>query len=275
MNTFFETEKQENVRHKIKKRRRKENKNIINEQDNQNSSNDLKNINSFNNCITFSSINPQILKELDITNVGNYFLNKLSSGQDIFKLIIEKPKIKSIKNPDPTNIKDEKESIKDSTKEIYRKDNETRDNSSKSNSKNEKTEKIELVENPNIDIINNNMTTNFIFSNQRSKNRNKIIDNKRNKDTIKLNNIDNNEFDNNSIKEITRNNILHSPNIGVKITRKKNNDSAFNNNITTNKFLFSTNNIEKIKNERGNINNINIQIDRQSVEIKGGYIILN
>ena len=102
-----------------------------------------------------------------------------------------------------------------------------------------------------------------------------IIDNKRNKDTIKLNNIDNNEFDNNSIKEITRNNILHSPNIGVKITRKKNNDSAFNNNITTNKFLFSTNNIEKIKNERGNINNINIQIDRQSVEIKGGNIILN
>jgi len=279
MNTFFETEKQENVRHKIKKRRRKENKNIINEQDNQNSSNDLKNINSFNNCITFSSINPQILKELDITNVGNYFLNKLSSGQDIFKLIIEKPKIKSIKNPDPTNIKDEKESIKDSTKEIYRKDNETRDNSSKSNSKNEKTEKIELVENPNIDLTNNNhnsnITTNYIFSNHKSKNRNKNSESKRNIDTIKFNNILNNEFDNNSIKEITRNNILHSPNIGVKITRKKNNDSAFTNNINTNKFLFSKNNIEPIKNERGKMNNINIQIDRQSVEIKGGNIFLN
>ena len=58
----------------------------------------------------------EMLKELDITNVGNYFLNKLSSGQDIFKLIIEKPKIKSIKNPDPTNIKDEKENIKDCSK---------------------------------------------------------------------------------------------------------------------------------------------------------------
>ena len=274
-NTFFETEKQENSRQKIKKRRRKEKKSIINEQENNNSSNDIKNNHSFNNCITFSSMNTQLLKELGIVDIGKHLINKLSLGQDIFKLIIEKPKIKSIKNTDTINTKEENENIKDATKEIYRKDNETRDNSSKSNSKNEKKEKIELVENSNIDIINNNMTTNFIFSNHRSKNRNKIIDNKRNKDTIKLNNIDNNEFDNNSIKEITRNNILHSPNIGVKITRKKNNDSAFNNNITTNKFLFSTNNIEKIKNERGNINNINIQIDRQSVEIKGGNIILN
>ena len=153
-------------------------------------------------------MNTQLLKELGIADIGKHLINKLSLGQDIFKLIIEKPKIKSIKNTDTINTKEEKENIKDSTKEIYRKDNETRDNSSKSNSKNEKTEKIELVENSNIDIINNNMTTNFIFSNHRSKNRNKIIDNKRNKDTIKLNNIDNNEFDNNSIKEITRNNIL-------------------------------------------------------------------
>ena len=109
------------------------NKSIINEQENNNSSNDIKNNHSFNNCITFSSMNTQLLKELGIVDIGKHLINKLSLGQDIFKLIIEKPKIKSIKNTDTINTKEEKENIKDSTKEIYIKDNETSDNSSKSN----------------------------------------------------------------------------------------------------------------------------------------------
>ena len=104
------------------------------------------------------------------------------------------------------------------------------------------------------------------------------------------------------IKEITRNDLKHSPNISVKISQKsikfpnyksmeiemkennkKNNDLIFNISNYNSKFLFSTNknnsNYEtksKIrKNKKDSFKNINIQIDRQSVEIKGGNVILN
>ena len=89
--TFFETEKQENVKRRIKKRRKIENKNKTNEEEN--NFNDSNN----NNYITFDQKNSNALKEMGIENIGKYLLNKLSLGQDIFKLIIEKPKFKKCK----------------------------------------------------------------------------------------------------------------------------------------------------------------------------------
>jgi hypothetical protein len=112
----------------------------------------------------------------------------------------------------------------------------------------------------------------------------------RNIDIINFNN--NMTQEGETIKEITRNDLKHSPNIGVKISQKiikiptyKNNELIFNVNNSPSKFLFATNknsNLEtktKIKksdnNKRDSFKNINIQIDRQSVEIKGGNLILN
>ena len=278
---FSETEKQDNKKRRIKKRRKIENKNKINEE---------------YNHITFDQINSQKLKEMNIANIGKYLLNKLSLGQDIFKLKIEKPKFKNPKDNETINIKEDKENIKikDSTKDIYRKDTETRENSSKSNSGNEKLGKIELLDNNPIETIspipslkdksntikiindsNQQMTTDFIFSNHKPKNKNKNLENKRNIDTIKFNNIFNSDLDDDSIKEITRNNIKHSPNIGVKITRKRKNEIDLNKNNKTNKYSITNNKYSILKNGKGKNNNINIQIDRQSIEIKDGNIILN
>ena len=288
--TFFETEKQENVKRRIKKRRKIENKNKTNEEEN--NFNDSNN----NNYITFDQKNSNALKEMGIENIGKYLLNKLSLGQDIFKLIIEKPKFKNPKDNETTNAKDDKEDIKlkDSTKDIYRKDTETRENSSKSNSGNEKIGKIDLLDNTHIEpsspvpslkdknnsikIINDSnqqITTDFIFSNHKSKNKNKNIENKRNIDTIKFNNFFNDEFEDDSIKEITRNDIKHSPNIGVKITRKRKNEINLSNNNKKNKYSFQNYKISISKNNKEKNSNINIQIDRQSIEIKDGSIILN
>ena len=209
---------------------------------------------------------------MNINSIGKYFLNKLSLGQDIFKLIIEKPKMKKIKekeikeeNIDITdninNIKEEKENIdiKETTKEIYRKDAETRENSSKSTTKNEKVDT-----NPQSPISND--INNYIYNTHGIKNKNRNID------TITFNNNINTDSASDNFKEITRNNITHSPNIGVKITQKKGNENIFNIN---NKFLFSTNKKAINKNDKKSNNYLNIQIDRQSVEIKGGNIILN
>ena len=110
------------------------------------------------------------------------------------------------------------------------------------------------------------------------------------------------------IKEITRNDLKHSPNISVKISQKtisgpykimdtymkdnnkKNNELIFNvnnNSYYNNKYLFATNKnnngletkskIRKNKNDnkKDSFKNINIEIARQSVEIKGGNVILN
>ena len=304
-NTHFETEKLENGKHKSRRRKKRENKKLMDDEsnDNININGEGKNKNLFNNCITFNAINSLILKEKGKTDIGKSLLNKLYLGQDIFKLIIEKPKVKNIKDNDIINTREQKENIniRETTKDIFRKDNETRENSSKSNSKNEKIEKMELIDNSNalsnphspinkdkkLDMINNSnnsitfikdkkqsITTNYIFSKHKTKNRNKIPDNTRNIDTIKFDNISNNEFDGDNIQEITRNNLIHSPNIGVKITRKSNSENFHNNINSRNKFLFSENKFEQIQNEKGKINNINIQIDRHSVEIKGGNIIL-
>ena len=233
---------------------------------------------------------------MNIANIGKYLLNKLSLGQDIFKLKIEKPKFKNPKDNETINIKEDKENIKtkDSTKDIYRKDTETRENSSKSNSGNEKLGKIELLDNNPIETIspipslkdknnsikiindsNQQITTDFIFSNHKPKNKNKNIENKRNIDTIKFNNIFNSDLEDDSIKEITRNNIKHSPNIGVKITRKRKNEIDLNKKNKTNKYSFTNNKNSIVKNGKGKNNNINIKIDRQSIEIKNGNIILN
>ena len=255
--THFETKRQENIKNKVKRRKNKDELN----------NNDFND----NNCITFGAINNSVLKEMNINNIGKYFLNKLSLGQDIFKLVIEKPKMKKIKEKEIkeenidinniNNLKDEKENIdiKETTKEIYRKDAETRENSSKSTTKNEK-----IDTNPQSPISND--INNYIYNTQRIKNKNRNID------TITFNNNINTDSASDNFKEITRNNITHSPNIGVKITQKKGNESIFNIN---NKFLFSTNKKAINKNEKINNNYLNIQIDRQSVEIKGGNIILN
>ena len=110
------------------------------------------------------------------------------------------------------------------------------------------------------------------------------------------------------IKEIIRNDLKHSPNISVKISQKtisgpykimdtnmkdnnkKNNELIFNvnnNSYYNNKYLFATNKnnngletkskIRKNKNDnkKDSFKNINIEIARQSVEIKGGNVILN
>ena len=257
--THFETKRQENSKYKIKRRK---NKDELNNNDELN----------YNNCITFNAINSSLLKEMKINNIGKYFLNKLSLGQDIFRLVIEKPKMKKIKEKELkeekdidinniNNLKEEKDNIdiKETTKEIYRKDPETRENSSKSTSKNEK-----MDTNPQSPISNDN--NNYIYDNQKIKNKNRNID------TITFNNNINTDSASDNFQEITRNNIIHSPNIGVKITQKKRNENIFNMN---NKFLFSNNKKGQNKNDKKNNNYLNIQIDRQSVEIKGGNIILN
>ena len=315
--TFFEAEKKENIKNKNKRRKKKENKNSS---DNTSINDNNINENIFNNCITFNSINNS--KNLNMKNIGKYLLNKLSSGQDIFKLVVEKPKMKKLKekskekdkeiessiNSEFENKKDdkdkdnkEKEEIKlnETMKEKYIKDAETRENSSKSTTKNEKNEKIDLGINANISQNNSNffdfnkieknlnlkqpITTSYIFSNYKNKkNKNKIKSNMLNNDinsdkniNINLNatpnqrNIDTIKFNNNSPKEITRNDIIHSPNICVKISQKDINQK-------NTKFLFLTNKsgLNKI-NRNDNNQNINIKIDRQSLEIRGGNVILN
>jgi hypothetical protein len=106
------------------------------------------------------------------------------------------------------------------------------------------------------------------------------------------------------IKEITRNDLIYSPNISVKISQKsinypnvkamdlemkdnnnnnKNSELIFNISNYKSKFVFSINkknsNYEiksKIrKNRKDSFKNIDIQIDHQSVEIKGGSFVLN
>ena len=316
INAHFETEKQENTKQKSKRRRKRKNNNennLLNES-NEISNERGRNKNN-NNYITLNNINSSILKDIGIKDVGKYLLNKLSSGEDIFKLVVEKPKIKKIKEKEVIEEKEEKEEkenemniskeekekdnidLKETTKEIYRKEAETRENSSKSTYKNEKietnpqspisNENFEKNKDINTDINSKSITTDLIFSKHKQKNRSKnnkninnsnginilnIIDNQRNIDTIKLDNSLNDEYGINSINEITRNDILHSPNIGIKITRKKDNEIILSSNKNKNKILF----INKIKhNDKGNKNNLNIQIDRQSVEIKGGKVILN
>ena len=81
------------------------------------------------------------------------------------------------------------------------------------------------------------------------------------------------------INEINRNNIKHSPNIGIKISQK-NNNSISSPPYHSKKLFFSINksddlNISKNNSKIDNYKNMNIQIDRQSVEIKGGNVILN
>ena len=285
-NTHFETEKHDKIKSRLKRRKRDNNIrkeiNDINNNDN----------NQFKNRITFNVLNSSSLKEKGINNIGKYLLNRLSLGQDIFKIVIEKPKmkknrdkeIKDDKNTDINSPKEEKDNIdfKEKSKEIYKKECETRENSSQ----NEKNEKIEMSPNPPLlneksstdkkTNINQVVTTEYIFSKHKSKNKNtknnnSNIDNQRNTDTITFNNSNNSENGNDTVKEINRNDMVHSPNIGIKITQKKDKEIIFN---TNNKILFNTNKLNKAKN-KGMKNNLNIQIDRQSVEIKGGNVILN
>ena len=128
-------------------------------------------------------------------------------------------------------------------------------------------------------------------------------DKERNIDTINFNNFM--MQDGEKINEITRNDLKHSPNISIKIIQKiinsnnknlilngaikedinkKSNDKIFNTNNFSTKYMFSTkpnnneNNKTKTKirrNKKESFKNINIQIERQSVEIKGGNFILN
>ena len=387
---------------KVRNKRRRKNVEDNKDTNNKNKNNDSNKIseknkekeyNLLNNSITFGTLNSNTIKEI---NISKYILNKLSSGQNIFKLIIEKPKIKRSKEKIETekegndkvqtvedfnpkdkekNIENEnekeniekqnnekiekevekkekrrrrvrkekkeevkikkekedekegKEEIKIKKEEIYikeepkeekeetkqekevkklnlldmkiikdsnnkdvnkevnnKKEIETREDSAKSLEKNEK-----IINNYiNISKINSINTNNIFHSCKNDKEKEK----ERNIDIINFNNGMIHEGE--TIKEITRNDLKHSPNIGVKISQKslkfpiqKNNDLIFNINSSSTKFLFSTNKnsnletkskIRKTKNEnnkKDSFRNINIQIDRQSLEIKGGNVILN
>jgi len=384
-NNIKDKDKEKIKNKKGRKKNIEENKENLNNSINNvsdNKINDTADNKLLNKYVTFYSMNHSTLKEL---NLGKYILNKLSLGQDIFKLIIEKPKIKRTKekensensldkeneneenqdnkdnnkdndkdkdnnkdnNKDKDNkdnnqntdinnqenkkrskkikkekikeennkIKEEKNKIKEEEKELkiknekdmrikkekdediiirndkneemkikeeqdkienkinnIKKEVETRDDSSKSNDKNDKINNF-----INIKKINNNI---FLTKNEKN----------RNIDIIHFNNGMIQEGE--PIKEITRNDLKHSPNISVKISQKTIKFPTYKtidiDNSNT-KYLFSTNknnynNLEtkaKIRKNKNDINkkdsfkNINIQIDRQSVEIKGGNVILN
>ena len=354
-------EKENNRGKKRKKRNAEENKESAYNSKNDENKNENNDNDYLNNCITFNNF-IQIDKKK--VNLGKYFLNKLSSGEDIFKLIVEKPKLKksrekeisersnsnekiiekenndkenNIDNNINTNIEnnlenksttkgrrkgrtkkekkeesiikeekeekneekigsikedeqkineiinDDKEKINNNKELIIKKENDTRETSSKSNKKNENNfNDMDLSE-----IISN------IFH---------INDKERNIDIIHFNNCMIQKGK--PIKEITRNDLIYSPNISVKISQKsinypndkamdlemkdnnnnkKNNELIFNISNYNSKFVFSTNknnsNYEtksKIrKNKKDSFKNIDIQIDHQSVEIKGGSFVLN
>lgn len=382
--TYFEIQSDKNEvkpeKENTKSRSRRRKKNIEDKDKNDNHSKGSKEINneniekdtkkegdyeSLNNSITFSHINQATVKEL---NISKYILDRLSSGQDIFKLIIEKPKKKNkekesdkdkekekeigneiinIKENDKENennvvkpkrrgrakkqkkdadIKMKKEEIKEDSDEdikitkedihlIEEKEEEGKqekeviilERENKEEMKHEKEEKMNLFEfklikkESNSKDINNKKeietkeeSLKSIEKNLKPLSNYTLFENKNEKerklDIINFNN--NMTQEGETIKEITRNDLKHSPNIGVKISQKiikiptyKNNELIFNVNNSPSKFLFATNknsNLEtktKIKksdfNKRDSFKNINIQIDRQSVEIKGGNLILN
>ena len=355
----------ENIKTKKKRKRHteenKENLKNIKTDENGRKSENIENnlLNKF--CVTFYTIN-QNTRDL---NIGKYLLNKLSSGEDVFKLVIEKPKIKRNKGKEISEHSNSKE--KESKIENDNENKENNNNNKKRRRrriKKEKTNeedikdidefetKLNKEEEKNIDIKNvkiieieeeqkekkeedeilNNKEINIKKKENETredsksdKKNDKAIDNKylniknldsnifinfkddkeRNIDTIHFNNLM--IQDGEIIKEITRNNLKHSPNICIKISQKiikpndknivmdeeikedinhkKNNDKIFNINYLNSKYMFSTNknhnnNIIETKykirkNKKESFKNINIQIERQSVEIKGGNVILN
>ena len=158
--TFNDTKK-ENVNIKEKENTRGKKRKKRNTEENKENSNNTKNTkneiieakidensehNLINNYMTFYSMNHTIKKEL---NLGRYILNKLSSGQDIFKLIIEKPKIKKSKDKEQSENSQSKEKDKDKEiekdtekeKEIEKeKENELEKNNENKNDNNENNE---------------------------------------------------------------------------------------------------------------------------------------
>ena len=354
-------EKGNNRVKKRKKRNTEENKESVYNSKNDENKNENHDNDYLNNCITFNNFVQMDKKKV---NLGKYFLNKLSSGKDIFKLIIEKPKLKkridkeisersnsnekiiekenndkennidnnidnnienNLENKNTTKgrrkgrakkekkeeniikaekeekneekigvikedeqkikeiINNDKEKINNSKELIIKKENDTRETSSKSSKKNE--------------INFNDMDISEIISNIFHQN-----DKERNIDIIHFNNYM--IMEGKPIKEITRNDLIYSPNISVKISQKsinypndkamdlemkdnnnnkKINELFFNISNYNSKFVFSTNkknsNYEtksKIrKNRKESFKNIDLQIDHQSIEIKGGSFVLN
>ena len=84
-------EKENNRGKKRRKRNTEENKESVYNSKNDENKNDNNDFDYLTNCITFNNFVQTDKKKV---NLGKYFLNKLSSGEDIFKLIIEKPKLK-------------------------------------------------------------------------------------------------------------------------------------------------------------------------------------
>ena len=402
-NNIKDKDKEKNKNKKGRKKNIEENKENLNNSINNvsdNKINDTTDNKLLNKCVTFYSMNHSTVKEL---NLGKYILNKLSSGQDIFKLIIEKPKIRRSKekensensldkeNENEENV-DNKDNNKDNDKDNNKDNNKDKDNKdnnqdidinkdNKENKKrskkikkekikeenniikeeknkikeeekelkikNEKDMRIKKEKDEDI-IIRNDKNEEIKIKEEQDKIENKINNIKKEVETredssksndkndkitnfinIKKINFNNNIFltkneknrnidiihfnngmirEGEPIKEITRNDLKHSPNISVKISQKtikfptyktididmkdnikKNNELIFNINNSNTKYLFSTNknnynNLEtktKVRKNKNDINkkdsfkNINIQIDRQSVEIKGGNVILN
>ena len=373
----FHKESIENLKEKEnnKSKRRRKRNTEENKENTHNTKNDFKDIkinedsenHLLNNCMTFYTINQTAKKEL---NLGKYILNRLSSGQDIFKLIIEKPKIKRNKEKEQSENSNSKEKDKENEKDIEIEKEEEKDNNkskekkrrkkkrnkikdgdikTKQEEKETKNEKFEeskekCGEDKNIENkkekygdkkekeIIKNKEEKEIINNKEIKNNKKDIETRENSSrsiekneplinsnmNLKSNiifhksekerNIDIIHFNNcmmqegEQIKEITRNDLKHSPNICVKISQKtlkypsyktlgmemkdinkKNNELIFNISNYNTKYFFSINKnnsnyetkAKMRKKKKDSFNNKNIQIDRQSVEIKGGNFILN
>ena len=363
---IYNEQNNENVKDKENnkgKKRRKRNlefnkENTNNSKMDENKTNENNDNENLNNCLTFNNFLQLDKKK---SNLGKYFLHKLSSGEDIFKLIIEKPKLKKNKDKDLSersnsnekNVEKEKINEKENNTDNNNIENEIETNLENKSStkgrrkgrskkekkeesivKEEKEDKIIIkeneentingIKNTDREIMNNNKELvikkeNDTMENSSKSNKKKDLnfrdmdiseiisnifhknDKERNIDIIHFNNCMIQEGK--PIKEITRNDLIYSPNISVKISqknikypnyktmdlemkdnnKKKNNELIFNINNYNSKFLFSTNknnnNYETkskiIKNKKDSFKNINIQIDRQSVEIKGGNFILN
>ena len=251
------------------------------ENDNENKDNNNNNKKRRRRRIKKEKTNEEDIKDID------EFETKLNKEEDK-NIDIKNVKIIEIEE-EQKEKKEEDEILNNKEINIKKKENETREDS-KSDKKNDKA-----IDNKYLNI--KNLDSN-IFINFKD-------DKERNIDTIHFNNLM--IQDGEIIKEITRNNLKHSPNICIKISQKiikpndknivmdeeikedinhkKNNDKIFNINYLNSKYMFSTNknhnnNIIETKykirkNKKESFKNINIQIERQSVEIKGGNFILN
>ena len=133
-------EKENNRGKKRRKRNAEENKESVYNSKNDENKNENNDYDYLNNCITFNNF-VQIDKKK--VNLGKYFLNKLSSGEDIFKLIVEKPKLKKSKDKEISERSNSNEKIieKENNDKENNIDNNNLDNNIENNLENKNTTK--------------------------------------------------------------------------------------------------------------------------------------